>query len=181
MTATLRHRGALASRLLDTDPGDWRDRALCVGADPELFHPEGGSATLPAARDRYRRQVAAAKAICDRCPAKAACLDYALTEGIPFGIWGGKTENERRQRTRPIRVCEQCGKGYAGRGDKYCGHRCHHQAMTLRLGNYALTRPDCGTRSGARRHRLHGEPVDGACRLAEALYRAQLKQKETNA
>jgi len=41
-------------------------------------------------------QIAAAKAICVRCPVRDACLRYALATGQGPGIWGGLTEDERR-------------------------------------------------------------------------------------
>jgi WhiB family redox-sensing transcriptional regulator len=42
------------------------------------------------------REVAAAKAICARCPVAADCLAWALGAGEPAGIWGGTTPEERR-------------------------------------------------------------------------------------
>jgi WhiB family transcriptional regulator, redox-sensing transcriptional regulator len=68
---------------------DWRRRAACRGADPELFFPEGTSS--PALR-----AAAQAKQICAACPVRALCLDWALSRGGGFGIWGGRTEEERR-------------------------------------------------------------------------------------
>jgi WhiB family transcriptional regulator, redox-sensing transcriptional regulator len=71
---------------------DWRLRAACLDADPELFFPEGsrGPALESAAR---------AKQICAACPVWARCLDWALTHAAHHGVWGGRTEDERR-RTR---------------------------------------------------------------------------------
>ena len=37
-----------------------------------------------------------AKEICNRCPVKEPCLEQALERGERFGIWGGKSERERR-------------------------------------------------------------------------------------
>jgi WhiB family redox-sensing transcriptional regulator len=66
----------------------WRDRAACRSADPELFFPVGddGPALV---------QIAAAKAICARCPVVAECLSFALV-AVPEGIAGGLTVEERR-------------------------------------------------------------------------------------
>lgn len=68
---------------------DWRHRAACVGADHELFFPlgEGGST---------RNQIEQAKAICKGCPVTRSCLDFAVQTGLEFGIFGGRTESERR-------------------------------------------------------------------------------------
>jgi WhiB family redox-sensing transcriptional regulator len=173
-----RHAGGLAAGESD----DWRHRALCAGADdPELWYPTGGQHATGPARIAYYRQVQAAKAICHRCPVRVQCLDFALREGIDVGIWGGATENERRKvrYPKPVRVCQQCGVSYTGRGEQFCSHQCHHAAMSARTGPYepADHRPQCGTRAGARRHRKHGEPVDEACRHAETAYRAQSRQE----
>lgn len=50
-----------------------------------------------------------AKAICATCPVRSQCLDAGLISdvyGIPYGIWGGRNQQERqiildkRRRTR---------------------------------------------------------------------------------
>ncbi|MGH3262245.1 MAG: WhiB family transcriptional regulator [Trebonia sp.] len=68
---------------------EWRRQAACAGDDRELFFPIGSEG--PA-----RTQIAAAKAICARCPVREACLRYAVTTGQGYGIWGGLTADERR-------------------------------------------------------------------------------------
>lgn len=71
-----------------------------------LFHPRGQSG--PGGHDVYNRLLAQATAICDRCPAKAACLSYALdpTNRIHSGVWGGidmeSSGAARRRRPRPL-------------------------------------------------------------------------------
>ena len=62
----------------------WRLRAACHGTDLDLFYPERGQSAGPA------RQV------CARCPVRQPCLEYALSNRITSGIWGGQTERERR-------------------------------------------------------------------------------------
>lgn len=76
---------------------DWRDHAACRGEDPELFFPVG---TTGPALD----QIDAAKAVCQRCPVMAECLAWALKNGEPDGIWGGRTTDERRLLRRRPRV-----------------------------------------------------------------------------
>lgn len=73
------------------DKGGWRGRAACRGEDPELFFPLGSSGPAALAR------IAAAKAICARCPVREACLRFALDTGQDYGIWGGLAEDERRK------------------------------------------------------------------------------------
>jgi hypothetical protein len=72
---------------------DWRDREACSSASPDLFFPAGEDG--PA----YEAQVAAAKAVCARCPVRAECLAEALVR-IPYGIAGGLTPEDRRRLPR---------------------------------------------------------------------------------
>jgi len=37
-----------------------------------------------------------ARQVCSACPVRQLCLDYAITNRITHGIWGGLTERERR-------------------------------------------------------------------------------------
>jgi WhiB family redox-sensing transcriptional regulator len=37
-----------------------------------------------------------AVAICNTCPIRQLCLDYAMEANEPYGIWGGKTASQRR-------------------------------------------------------------------------------------
>lgn len=73
-----------------TTDEEWQDRALCAQTDPEAFFPEKGGST----RD--------AKKICQRCPVRNECLDYALAHDERFGIWGGLSERERRRLKRGV-------------------------------------------------------------------------------
>lgn len=68
---------------------DWRRRALCARADPDLFFPVG---TSHPAQDQAR----SAKDICAACPVAQICLRWAMEAGVPEGIWGGRTAQERR-------------------------------------------------------------------------------------
>jgi WhiB family transcriptional regulator, redox-sensing transcriptional regulator len=62
----------------------WRELAACRGMNLDMFFPERGESAEPA------RQV------CARCPVREQCLDYAVSNGITGGIWGGMSERERR-------------------------------------------------------------------------------------
>jgi len=62
----------------------WHDRAACLGSDPNVFFPERGESTT------------AAKQVCATCSVRDECLEYALVNRIKFGIFGGKSERERR-------------------------------------------------------------------------------------
>ena len=58
---------------------------------PECFFPEDEP-------DLYLRKklVAVAKEVCNDCPVKAMCLDYALSAHM-IGIWGGTTTEDRQK------------------------------------------------------------------------------------
>lgn len=68
---------------------DFRHSAACLDSDPELFFPVGDLG--PA-----QRQIAAAKAVCRRCPVIEECLAWALHARHEEGVWGGRDMAERR-------------------------------------------------------------------------------------
>ncbi len=73
------------------DQWEWQYQGACREMDTELFfHPEGERG---AAR---RRRADAAKAICATCPVLDKCREHALAAQEPYGVWGGLTEEERR-------------------------------------------------------------------------------------
>lgn len=65
----------------------WHDHAACRDVSATWF-PGLGERTDPA------------KAVCARCPVRADCLDYALTEDIRHGVWGGTSPQERARLRR---------------------------------------------------------------------------------
>jgi WhiB family redox-sensing transcriptional regulator len=65
--------------------------AACKDADPELFFAPDQERVAD-----WRARIAKAKGICAGCPARDACLAYALDTGQDYGIWGGADEDERR-------------------------------------------------------------------------------------
>lgn len=107
MTARLpRHRTLAAPARF---AARWRELAACRGTGLEVFFPGRGESAGPG------RQVCAA------CPVRQPCLDYAITNRISHGIWGGLTERERRalqsrwlrasrrDRDRAIRAADSAG------------------------------------------------------------------------
>jgi WhiB family redox-sensing transcriptional regulator len=70
----------------------WQDRALCRGADANLFFTPSH---LEKQEEREARE-ALAKAVCARCPVRRECLAFALATRESYGIWGGLNELERR-------------------------------------------------------------------------------------
>lgn len=76
-------------------PFDRDPRAACRGADPELFFLPDGMREGP-----KLRHVEAAKAVCRRCPLIDDCAAWSLAERIPYGVWGGMSEDERAAELR---------------------------------------------------------------------------------
>ncbi len=81
---------------------DWRDDAACRHTAPDLFFPVGSTGQAV-------EQIAAAKAVCARCPVREPCLEFALLTHQDAGVWGGTSEDERRAIRRaqaaPRRAC----------------------------------------------------------------------------
>lgn len=67
----------------------WRSQAICRDTDPDLFFPIGTTGQALVQIDR-------AKEVCDVCPVKSDCLEYALETNQDSGIWGGLDEEQRR-------------------------------------------------------------------------------------
>lgn len=71
------------------DDKRWRTQARCLGSDPGLFFPLGGTGEPLA-------QAETAKRICHECQVRDLCLQFALETNQVTGVWGGTTEEERR-------------------------------------------------------------------------------------
>ena len=84
-------------RTHDWDVEAWRNRASCRDTSPDLFFPVG---TTGIALD----QIDAAKRVCGACPVAGECLDFALATNQEAGVWGGRTEEERRRIRKGIDV-----------------------------------------------------------------------------
>jgi WhiB family redox-sensing transcriptional regulator len=63
----------------------WQDDAACGEVGGDGWFPVFGES------QRY------AKRICRGCPVTAECLEYALTNAIEWGIWGGLSTKERQE------------------------------------------------------------------------------------
>lgn len=70
---------------------DWHIRGLCRQYPEQSWFPDHGSDFA---------EIEACKAVCRSCPVQSQCLDHALTEPEPTGIWGGMGPRERRRMRR---------------------------------------------------------------------------------
>lgn len=91
---------------------DWREKALCIGKDTNLFFPESG---IRAAIKQARMM----KSVCYACPVRLECLNYAVAKGEEFGIWGGFSAKERRKlkKVNGFITVEQASKMVKSDGD----------------------------------------------------------------
>ncbi len=65
-------------------PLPWMDDAACADVDPDIFFAENG------------KKYSDAKAVCDGCPVVQQCLEFAVSNGVRVGVWGGLTPEERK-------------------------------------------------------------------------------------
>jgi len=147
MTTTTRRRTTHAATSTD-----WRHRAACATEDPDLFFPAGTTGLFVA-------QIEAAKRVCAACPVSLACLDWALDTGQAAGIWGGLSEQERRDltRTRPDTAHELCIQQQAFIEEQLASGRSQRSvAKELGVGHYAVGRAVRFFRS---EQQMQGAPV----------------------
>lgn len=80
---------ALAATLTGHLPA-WHDDAACQDTDPEIFYyPDNERGKAREMRER------AAKTVCNTCPVKQQCLEWAIDTNDGFAIMGGTTPEER--------------------------------------------------------------------------------------
>jgi len=63
----------------------WHKQAACRGHGPDDF-VRGPKFTYDDVR-----------ALCETCPVREQCLEFALADGTLTGLWGGTTDAERRE------------------------------------------------------------------------------------
>jgi len=72
---------------------EWQRQGLCRAGDSSVFFPPAHFERKPERESREAR----AKTICARCPVREECLSWALAIREPHGVWGGRSESERKQ------------------------------------------------------------------------------------
>lgn len=70
---------------------EWMADGKCRDYPAATFFPQDGVGVIKAQR------------ICVTCPVAAQCLEYALDNHVDHGVWGGKSERERRRLQRARR------------------------------------------------------------------------------
>ena len=76
---------------------EWMTNAKCREVAPTVFFPSDGLGVQEAQR------------VCAECVVSEACLEYALANRIDHGVWGGKSERERRRILRRRRTAQPVG------------------------------------------------------------------------
>lgn len=80
-------------------PGPWvRDPARHCAPGPDMAY--GTEVFFPELGGHGYIQMAIAQSICEGCPFKQPCADYAQSQPQVMGIWGGTTDESRRRARR---------------------------------------------------------------------------------
>lgn len=74
------------------DIRSWDIYAECRDTDSRLFF------------SREDKDIDAAKQHCRECPVRWQCLEYALVNKEEDGLWGGRTEGERKIISRQMKL-----------------------------------------------------------------------------
>lgn len=90
------------------------------------------------------------KAVCESCPVRQECYDYALVNES-YGYWGGATEQER----------------YAARVSLGISHPAHHTFLTI-ASKVKETPITHGTAKGYQQHRRKNVSFTDECGCLEA-------------
>lgn len=72
----------------DHAPREWRENAACRGQNPRVFY------------EYTNRDLPVLRAFCAECATRNECLEFALANREPAGLWGGYTTKEREQLSR---------------------------------------------------------------------------------
>lgn len=116
-------------------PPEWTEHALCAQVDLDGFFPEGRGASA-----------GLAKKTCAMCPVISKCLDWAVKNDEPHGVWGGLSPRQRRPLVNAYRaslqvVCEleECEVvvDQTERKRRYCSHDCAARAASRRFDRKA--------------------------------------------
>lgn len=187
-----------------SDVTDWRERAACFEADPELFFEPNGRER----DDDKAARIEAARALCEECPVVAQCLTDAIRTGDRDAIRGGLTPHERDLKVRrdrrgavvhlpkppsdrdraialakhgltAVQVAQRLG--LQERSVARYIKRARADGLLPRPARQALTPPTadarCGTYAGWQAHGRRGEEKCDPCKAAATKYDRDRKAK----
>jgi len=81
-----------------SDDGAWRDHARCRIEDRSTFFVEG----VRGVSVRAAKEIAFL--ICAECPSRLRCLNFAVRNNEPHGIWGGVDFSKLKKRERNLLI-----------------------------------------------------------------------------
>lgn len=110
----------MLENFLSPDYPDFKEHGtpLCAQTFPDAFFAEENEELVyrKESGKTYLKMVSSykyekeAKKICEACPYKNPCLEYALKDSSLLGIWGGTTEKGRRTMRRELKIDVQIKK-----------------------------------------------------------------------
>lgn len=83
-------KGVPITRIEPLPERRWARRAACLGHNPDLWFLDDQAGS-------YRE----ARTICQSCPVRQQCLDWALETHTDHGMWGGLNPLQRKTLRRP--------------------------------------------------------------------------------
>lgn len=138
-------------------------QAICATIeDKDFFFPDG--------RIDEAERLPELKAICESCIHRKECLEYAISNEISYGVWGGSTPREREKVLHPRRipVGEMANRILELRERDFNAHEIA-QRLDTSIGyvRKILTRFPSATRKGV--NQSHQETKDDSLQSSESL------------
>lgn len=82
-TTTTTSPGNSRADARDNQTPPWMDLANCADVDADVMFPDPGA------------DASAALEVCAGCGVREECLAHALANGERYGVWGGRTADQR--------------------------------------------------------------------------------------
>lgn len=134
---------------------EWELRAACKGMDPDIFFS--------------RSTVGLAKQTCRECPVQMECLEAALVreDGVPKAFRTGLVANTTGAQRYAIEKQRKSAAQAAAKAEAAAKPRPKPTGRPKGAGSLA----PCGTPAAYQRHVRNKEPIDQACKDANAKSR----------
>lgn len=129
----------ISALLVQREPMVWTERGACREMPKDIFYDDS--------------RVSEAREVCATCPVRQECLDWAVAHDEAYGVWGGKTVDERDTESR--------------RRVKRFGTR-RRSGLTLgeRVAIARLKRAGYSVKDLKARYQVSGQAITYACKWA---------------
>jgi len=79
---------------LDPKPDEWawQQQGLCREVTSDIFFYEEQERG-----EEKRKRISQARDVCNACSVKQKCLDFSIRTNQTHGMWGGLTQDERKE------------------------------------------------------------------------------------